>query len=200
MKATVIAIGLVLALSVSAIPAGAQRDQEETDEDRQRQRQQQQGLERIFADQERATQRMLDAMNEKMLAGIDEAPRMRLRFFVREIEKFALEIEEFYYTSVSGDWSQDDLDRRAKDLEETTGQLRDFVNFQSDPPQINVLPLPEENLAQRIQQLVNLSGRLIPNIISVALGDSVDLNLLKQVRDDLAITEALSLALPQSEF
>ena len=186
MKATAIAIGLVLALSVSAIPAGAQRDQEATDEDRQRQQGQQQQLERMIEDQDRARERMLSAMTEEMLAGIDEAPRVRLRFFVRKIEEFALQIEELYYASVSEDWSKDDLDRRSKDLAKTTDQLRDFVDFKSDPPQINVLPLPEENLTQRIQQLVNLSGRLVPNIISVALGDSVDLNLLNQVRDDLA--------------
>ena len=80
MKATVIAIGFVLALSVSAIPAGAQLDQERV--------QQPPALEQMFRAQERAAQRMLDAMNEEILAKIDEASRVRFQFFVREIEKF----------------------------------------------------------------------------------------------------------------
>ena len=139
-------------------------------------------------------------MNAAFLAGIEEAPRVRLRFFLDEIQKFTLQIEELYYASLSEDWSQEELDQRSKDIEDTTDRLRDFVNFQTEPPQINVAPVPEEGVPQRINRLVNLSQRLIPNIISLAVGGTVGLDLLNQVRDDLAITEVLSRAFQESEF
>ena len=129
-----------------------------------------------------------------------ENARVRSWFFVEEIEEFAAQIEELYYSSVSDDLSQNDLDRRTDDLGKTIDELRNFVNFNTDPPQINIAPLPEESFAQRMQRVLTRSARLIPNVIELAVGDSVDLDLLNQVRDDLAITEALILALPQSDF
>jgi hypothetical protein len=63
---------------------------------------------------------------------------------------------------------------------------------------IKVAPLPDEDPVQRIQRLVTVSRRLIPNILFLVGGHAYDLTLLNQIRDDLAITEALSLALPDS--
>ena len=199
MKSTVPAIALVLALSISATPVGAQQERESREERQQRERQRQR-QESLFENQEAAKQQWIDEMNTAFRAGIEEAPRVRLRSFLEEIEKFVVQIEELYYASVAEEWSKDELDQRSKDIEETTDRLRDFVNFQTEPPQINVAPLPEENLSQRIIRLVNLSHRLIPNIIVLAAGDTTGLVLLNTVRDDLAITEALSRALPGSEF
>ena len=199
MKSIVSAMALIFALSISAISVGAQQERESREERQQRERQRQR-QESLFENQEAAKQQWIDAMNTAFRAGIEEAPRVRLRSFLEEIEKFVVQIEELYYASVVEEWSQDELDQRSKDIAETTDRLRDFVNFQTEPPQINVAPLPEENLSLRIIRLVNLSHRLIPNIISLAVGGTVGLDQLNQVRDDLAITEALSRSLPESEF
>ena len=130
----------------------------------------------------------------------DGAFQLRLESLLRLTREFALQIEEIYFASLSEDWSQTELGRRSKDIDESTNQLRDIVNFGTDPPQIDVAPLPEESLERRVRRLVNVSRRLVPNIILLAGGESINLDLLNQVRDDLALTEALSLALPQSAF
>ena len=198
MKATVTFIVLASALSVTAIPGYAQED---AFEHRNR------AMEaRALRDSLAANQNLhlvVEASYEtyaEFLEGRDEDPQVRSWFFVREIEKFASQIEELYYASISEDRSQDEVADGSRDLSGTIDQLRDFVNFGSDPPQTIVAELPKESLAQRIQSVLNLSARLIPNVIELAVGDSIDLDLLNQVRDDLAITETLILALPQSEF
>ena len=137
---------------------------------------------------------------EQSSAYRDGAFQLRLESLLRLTREFALQIEEIYFASLSEDWSQTELGRRSKDIDESTNQLRDIVNFGTDPPQIDVAPLPEESLERRVRRLVNVSRRLVPNIILLAGGESINLDLLNQVRDDLALTEALSLALPQSAF
>ena len=203
MKSTVPAIALALGLSIGTISAGAQQERQSRQEDRrdaERLRRQNEAQRRQFEEMNRANQRRIDEMNAAFFAGIEEAPRVRLRFFLDEIQKFTLQIEELYYASLSEDWSQEELDQRSQDIEDTTDRLRDFVNFQTEPPLINVAPVPEESVPHRINRLVNLSQRLIPNIIALAVGSTVGLDLLNQVRDDLAITEALSRAYQELEF
>jgi hypothetical protein len=120
--------------------------------------------------------------------------RKRLRFLLRVTQEFAQKIEELYSMAASEGGSQRNLDRRSKGIEETGRQLRDIVNFEIDASVIKVAPHPDEDHVQRIQRLVTVSRRLIPNILFLVGGDAYDLT----VRDDLAISEALSLALPDS--
>ena len=200
MKATATFIELALVFSISTIPARAQAPQTHHDRARENQAAQSELLlemaERFGVD---SAERSLDSM----AAARDVASRMRLEVFVEDVYTFVGQLEELFplrNVRMSEPGAQEEIEQVSKDLIETTGRLRNFVNFGTDPPQINVAPLPEEDLAQRIQRLVNLSGRLVPNIISLAGGDSVDLNLQNEVRDGLAITEVLSRALPESKL
>ena len=205
MKTFVTSIAFAFALSISPIAVNAQdrenpRDTAEDRRDAERNRRQQDRSNEAFERQQNTRLMMIEEMNAEFLARIDAAPQERLRFLLRVTQEFARKIEELYSMFVSEGWSQRDLDRRSKDLEKTSRQLRDIINFGTDPPVIRVAPLPHEDQVQRIRRLVIVSRRLIPNILFLVGGDAYDLTLLNQVRDDLALTEALSLALPQSRF
>ncbi len=139
-------------------------------------------------------------MSEEFDAARTDTSEPRLRLLLEETEAFALQIEELYYASVSEDWSREELDERSHDLEETTHRITELVNSGTEPPRINVAPLPVEDSDVRIRRLIQLSRRLIPNILFLVGADATSLNLLNQVRDDLAVTGALSRALPESEF
>jgi hypothetical protein len=127
---------------------------------------------------------------------------VRFEGFLEDVYDFADEIEALLPLQnipLSEPGTAEEIERLSKELDETSNRLREFVNYGTDPPQINVAPLPDEGVSDRITRLVILSRRLIPNIVFLAGGDAVNLNLLNQVRDDLSIAEALSLALPDSE-
>ncbi len=201
MRVTVTFIVLAFVFSISTIPVHAQEDSRTG---RRTQFEIRKNAERQLEEQRRNGFRALeDALPltlEQSSAFRDGAFQSRLESLLRLTREFALQIEEIYFASLSEDWSQPELDRRSRDIDESTDQLRDIVNFGTDPPQINVAPLPEESLERRVQRLVNVSRRLVPNIIVLAGGESIDVDLLNQIRDDLAITEELNLALQQSEF
>ena len=145
-------------------------------------------------------QAAVDTMWKEFRADHERAGEYRLALLVQETEQLAEHIEQLYYAADSNDLSERDLNRRSEDIEGTTGRLTELVNNGSDPPQINVAPLPDEGVDERIWRLVNLSNRLIPNILFLIGQDTVNLDLLNQIRDDLAITGALTRALPESEF
>jgi hypothetical protein len=152
---------------------------------------------------ERLENESLDAVADTVDAARDQASRMRLANFQEDVYAFVSGIEALFPlrgVPISEPVAVAEIERVSRDLETTTRRLRDFINFANNPPQINVAPLPDENVDTRIQRLVILSRRLIPNIIAVGGAGSLDLNLLNLVRDDLAIAEALILALPQSRF
>ena len=201
MRVTVTFIVLAFVFSISTIPVYAQEDSRTG---RLAQFEIRKNAERQLEAQRRNGFRALEdappSTLEQSSAYRDGAFQLRVESLLRLTREFALQIEEIYFASLSEDWSQPELDRRSKDIDTSTDQLRDIVNFGTDPPQINVAPLPEESLERRVQRLVNVSRRLVPNILLLAGDESINLDLLNQVRDDLAITEALSLALPQSAF
>jgi hypothetical protein len=126
----------------------------------------------------------------ELLANRDHSAGPGPMLLVEETAMLAQQIEDLYYTSVSGDWLEGELDEPSHDLEETTGRLTELVNSGTDAPQINV----------RVRRIVNWSRRLIPNILFLVAEDAVNLDLSNHVRDDLAIIEALTRALPESKF
>lgn len=202
MRVTVTFIVFASVFFISTIPVYAQEDSRtgrraqfeiRKNAERQREMQRQNGFRAV----EDVLEPTIDEQSHAYRAGVFE---LRLESLLKLTQEFALQIEEIYFASLSEDWSQPELDRRSKGIEQSTDQLRDMVNFGTDPPQINVAPLPEESFERRVQRLVNVSRRLVPNIILLAGGESINLDLRNQVRDDLALTEALSLALRQSAF
>ena len=152
---------------------------------------------------ERVEAEALEGVADSIGAARNSAARMRLENFQESVYTFVNGIEALFPlrgVPASEAVAAAEIERVSNELRVSTNRMRDFINFGTDPPQINVAPLPEENVDKRIQRVVILSRRLIPNIIAVAGSDAIDLNQLNQVRDDLAITEALILALPQSRF
>ncbi len=145
-------------------------------------------------------QRLVEEMSEDFDSARAETSEPRMQRLLEETEAFALRLEELYYASISENGSPDGLGERADDLEAATLRLTDLVNSGTEPPRINVAPLPAEPFDVRVRRLVNLSRRIIPNILFLVGADSVNLDLLNQIRDDLAITGALSNALSESAF
>ena len=140
----------------------------------------------------------MDAFRE-LLEERDNNPRSRRRRFLDETLAFANQIEELYSASAAEDRSPEEVAAKARDLEDAAARLAELVNQGSDAPEMSVR-LPEENLNQRVNRLISISRELIPNVVQLGISDSLDLNLLNQVRIDLAVTEALTRVLPESEF
>ena len=195
MRFTLASFAVVLALFLGAWPVSAksQRDEGRLVNNRS-------GTATTLPNFSENQQGLVDAMSDEFYAARTETSDPGMQLLLKETEAFALQIEALYYASVSEDWSHEELDERSNDIEETTHRLTDLVNAGSEPPQINVAPLPAEDYDVRIGRLVNLSRRLIPSILFLVGADAVNLDLLNQIRDDLAITGALSAALPESTF
>lgn len=201
MKSTLTCVVLALALSITAISANAQPPGQTLSELRIMEAADQLELFRDTVEQVGgdSTQRILDSIASSR----DDGTRLRFEGFLEDVYAFVGEIEELLPlrdVPLSEPGTAEEIERLSKELDETSDRLREFVNYGTDPPQIIVAPLPDEGVSDRIVRLVVLSRRLIPNIVFLAGGDAVNLNLLNQVRDDLAIAEALSLALPESAF
>lgn len=162
-----------------------------------------QGMGTILPDFGEIQRNRLEIMSAEVLADreeAEEAAQHRPQLIVEETRKLAAHIEQLYIDAGSEDPSEKNLKRRSEDIGESTRRLTELVNYGSDPPQINVASLPDAGLETRVQLLVHVSRRLIPNLIHFVGDDLINLDLLNQIRDDLAITEALSRTLPDSEF
>jgi hypothetical protein len=200
MKLAPASIAIILALPLSALPAYAQNEGggRETSADRRREERRIE-RDRRANDEFNASQQFrvmqLDAMWDEFQANRARAAEYRPRLLVEETEKFAERIERLYSEGSSAELSERDLNNPSEEIEDSVGRLTQLVNYGSDPPQINVAPLPDEGVDVRVQRLVNISRRLIPNLLYLVGNDLFNFNLLNQIRDDLALTEALSRSL-----
>lgn len=128
------------------------------------------------------------------------AARCRQQLLVEETRLFAEQVEALFNSSDLVDLDRQELIRKSRDLLGRTDRLVALVDYGTEPPTINITGLPDEDFRVRVRRLVVLSLRLIPNLLTLSGQDAYDLDLLNQVRDDLAITEALTRLLPESEF
>ena len=144
-------------------------------------------------------QMTLDAMWDDFQANRGGAP-YRSELLVRTTEELAESIEELYRGVTLENSAGSELEERSEEIEKASSRITELVNYGTEAPQINVAELPDEGLDVRLQRLVNLSRRLIPNLLFLVGSEAVNLNLLNQIRDDLAITGALTRALPGSAF
>jgi len=184
---------LVVSLSALSVSARSQRDEGRLGNTRT-------GVGTTLPNYSEQLQISVEAMTDAFDAARAEITKPSFRPLLEETESFALNIEELYYASISENWSQEELDERSNDIEQVSNRLTVLVNSGTEPPRINVAPLPTEGSDVRIRRLVNLSRRLIPNILFLVGSDAINLNLLNQIRDDLAVTGALARALPESNF
>ena len=120
---------------------------------------------------------------------------MRLDSFLKDVVQFEAHVfglSVLSFAPLDEIWAMQDVRRRARDLEEKTERLLDFIDSGRDAPKLVVGKLPEESLDRRIGRIDRLSGRLIPRIITLTTGDLLDLTLQREVRRDLFLMLALS--------
>ena len=96
-----------------------------------------------------SAQRILDSI----AASRDDATRLRFEGFLEDVYAFADEIEELLPlrdVPLSEPGTAEEIERLSKELDETRDRLREFVNYGTDPPLINVAPLPDESVAASV--------------------------------------------------
>ena len=120
---------------------------------------------------------------------------LRLDSFLKDVIQFeahVFSLSVLSFAPLDEIWAIQDVRRRARDLEEKTERLLDFIDSGSDAPKLVVGTLPEESLDRRLGRIDRLSRRLIPRIITLTTGDLLDLTLQREVRRDLFLMLALS--------
>ena len=77
--------------------------------------------------------------------------KMRLDSFLKDVDnkfrRVAVELQACAYSPMSEGWAVKDLEKRSKEFEKMTEQIRKFIDYGIDPPPVEVAPPPNEKFA-----------------------------------------------------
>jgi hypothetical protein len=104
------------------------------------------------------------------------------------------------YAPMTNSWAQADLRNGTRNPEDRVEDIRQYAAFgaaadPADPPLI-----PSEDFYARLNRFYVAADELIAPLFEVTQGDVLDLDLLTQVREQLALIRELSHALGETEF
>lgn len=124
--------------------------------------------------------------------------KLRLNDFLKDVDRFqraAVRVRACAFSPMSRNWAVKDLEKHSKEFEKMTEQLRELIDYGLDPPPVEVAPLRNESLENRLRRLARMTNRLIPRMVTLTTGDILDLEMQRSVRQELASLTALGRAL-----
>jgi hypothetical protein len=151
-------------------------------------------------------QRQTEAFRNEFLSSVGRIPvgrpdRSRREAFRADVRLFHEQVVGFWalrFAPMSERWAREDLRQRSGDLSGTLERMREYVDRDSDPPDLEPAPLPGQNLVERLDRLLIVGLRLRSQVVEVTEGEVLDLGMLREVRSDFATLEAWVRALEDS--
>lgn len=143
-------------------------------------------------------QRRVEAARNEFLSSVGgiragRSDAARRREFRNDIQALRGQVVEFWalrFAPMSEAWARKDLDDRSKELSQILKRIREYVDRDSSPPELQPADLRGRSFAERLDQFIIVGTRLPGRVLEVTEGAVLDVGLLEDVRSDFASLEA----------
>lgn len=119
----------------------------------------------------------------------DRGRRQDFRRDLRSLRAQVVGIWAFRFAPMSERWARTDLENRSRELEGTLERVREYLDRDSDPPEVEPAALDGQSFGERLNRFLIVGAPLPDLVLEVVEGEVLDLALLGRVREDLVSLE-----------